>query len=82
MSNVIEILKYSGPISLTDLSDRISSPPRELVVELKGLEKEGLVEIKGPLGASVDQAFTPDNEEATALTTVELSGRGLKFIMA
>ena len=82
MSNLIDILKFSGPISLPDLSDRVSEPPRQLAAELEKLEKEGLVDIKGPLGGAIGQAFAADREAETAETFVELSGRGLKSIMA
>jgi hypothetical protein len=82
MSNVIEILKFSGPISLSDLRYRVSEPPEQLAAELEALGREGLVEIRGPLGNIVGEAFNPENEAGTTETFVELSNRGLRSVMA
>lgn len=82
MSSVVDILKYSGPISLADLRDRISLPPAELTGELLRLSEAGLINIVGPLGNQVEQALAPEHMEEATQTLVELSGRGLRGLMA
>ena len=82
MSSLIDVLKYSGPISLPDLRVRVSAEPRVLVMHLTAREAEGFVKFRGPLSDLIDRAFTVGTEEEAALATVELSSRGLKSVMA
>lgn len=82
ISNVIEVLKYSGPISLAELSDRVSSSPQELRSELRALQQDGLIDITGPLRKLAEEEVTPAPAAAAAETIIELSFRGLRKEMA
>jgi predicted transcriptional regulator len=82
ISNVIEVLKSSGPISVTELIDRGASSPQDLLADLRILEQEGLIDIRGPLRNLAEGEFTPAHAAAAAQTIVELSFRGFRKEMA
>lgn len=73
MSDLVDILKVSGPLSLMTLTKRTPGTPASLVEELKNLHKKGIVEITGPLADAlpVDRLMT---EEARH-TTVQLKDK-------
>jgi hypothetical protein len=81
MASVIDILKFAGQISLADLSKRASNDPAELAKELQGLQRDGMIDIQGPLTDSLDEAFTPHRLADAAKTTVEPSYRGYRYIL-
>ena len=81
MGSLVDILKFSGEISLKDLFRRASDSPHDLVLELKNLRDKGMVEINGPLQDALLEALEPHRSSEAAKTTVELSRRGLRAIM-
>ena len=81
MASVIDILKFAGQISLADLSKRASNDPAELAKELEDLQREGMIDVQGPLNHLLREAFTPHRLPDAAKTTVELSYRGYRHIL-
>jgi len=73
MSDLVDILKLSGPLSLKTLNVRAPGSSESLVEELKNLRQKGIVEIAGPLADAlhVDHLTTED----AGLTTVQLKGK-------
>jgi hypothetical protein len=81
ISDILEVLRYSGPVALADLQSRMGLALPDLLGELATLTSEGIVVLKGPL-ANLPQPTVPMTDQAAAETVVELSSRGLKSIMA
>jgi hypothetical protein len=81
MSELLNILKSAGPISLYDLRVRAPGTPKGLVGDLKRLTEQGLVTINGPLERRLEDVLHPDHTEDAAQTTVELSSFGFKSLM-
>jgi hypothetical protein len=83
IANILEVLRYSGPVALADLESRMGLTFPELLADLAALKAEGIVVVRGPL-AELMQSNVPLAEQAAAAaqTNVELSSRGLKSIMA
>jgi hypothetical protein len=81
MASLIDILKFAGQISLADLSRRASNDPAELAKELQNLQRDGMIDIQGPLTDSLDEAFTPHRLADAAKTTVQLSNRAYRYML-
>ncbi len=79
--NILEVLRYTGPVELAELQSRLSLPLPDLLSDLRALKTERIIVVSGP-GADLGQGGAPMTEQAAADTFVELSSRGLKSIMA
>lgn len=74
---LIELLQSSGPIALDELNLRSSERPEDLVFQLEGLRKAGIVVVKGP-GADHLLHLSPEDIAHSSDTIVELSRTALR----
>ncbi len=72
MSDLVEILKSSGPVSLDELNLRSSDTPEELTTKLEVLRRQGMIQVTGPHAETLS-ALEPQEIEADSDTFVSLT---------
>lgn len=78
MSNsIVDVLRYSGPIALDELSFRMQEDARVLAEDLERLKSQGVVRVVGRFASSDLTRLKADEIERDDATTVELSSSTL-----
>lgn len=77
-SGIVDLLRFSGPMSLADLNHRTEREPDDLAAELTRLHNEGTVLIRGGHGHASALADRIVSDEDT---TVELSSSAIRRLI-
>ena len=77
ISELVEILKSSGPVSLDELNLRSSDGPEELVTKIDDLKRRGVVYVTGPHSESLSSLEAADIE-TDSTTMVSLTRSAFK----
>jgi hypothetical protein len=81
MSDLVELLSSSGPVSLDELSLRSSDDPQDLAVKVNNLKRRGIVQVIGPHSETLT-SLKPEEIEADSETIISLTRAAFKAITA
>jgi len=77
---VIDLLQSSGPIALNELVMRLPQNPREVARGLNSLQKQGLIDIYGPLAEKISAESLGDPASPGELTDEEILSASDTFV--